>query len=122
MSRPSSSSAGVTLTPPGQIQSCTFQIMNVIPNDHAAAALAPTPATAPEQAPTALVFPVCAQLRNIHHIAATAVAMFVFWKASVSKKPANPALPGLKPNHPYQSNVVPNRTSGIECGSKGALP
>jgi hypothetical protein len=87
-----------------------------------AGVIATNPDIAPEAAPTALVFPVCAQLRNIHHMAATAVAKLVFWKACVSKKPANPALPGLNPNHPNHSKEVPNITNGIECGSKGALP
>ena len=87
-----------------------------------AGVIATSPAIAPLTAPMALVFPVCAQLRNIHHIAATAVAMFVFWNACVSRKPADPALPGLKPNQPNHSKHAPNITSGIECGSNGALP
>src|SRR5438105_3716770 len=87
-----------------------------------AGVIATRPTTAPEAAPIALVLPVCAQLRKTHHIAATAVAMLVFWNASVSKKPANPALPGLKPNQPNQSSVAPSMISGMECGSKGALP
>src|SRR5436190_9345244 len=80
------------------------------------------PATAPEQNPRILGFP----LKRYSAIAqtkdATAVAMVVVMKALAAMPSAAAALPALKPYQPTHSIPVPTIQSTMLCGGMGSLP
>jgi len=48
---------------------------------------------------------------------AAAEAVLVVANAEAANGPALNALPALKPNHPNQSNPVPNKTKGMFAGA-----
>src|SRR5882672_9817488 len=80
------------------------------------------PATAPEQKPRMLGFPLI-----IHSIIgqtndATAVAIVVVRNALAATTSAAPAEPALKPYQPTQSIPVPTMQRTMLCGGIGSLP
>src|SRR4030042_48650 len=91
--------AGITLTKP------------------AAGVIATNPATAPEQTPNIVGFPL-----RIHSIIAqlkpaAAAAVLVTTKAFTAKPFAARALPALNPNQPHQRKPVPSTPKGKLCGA-----
>src|SRR5574338_186961 len=92
------------------------------PTKPEAGVIATSPATAPDEAPTMLGFPVWAQAIRVHVSAAMPVAVFVTTHADVAIPSASNSEPALNPNQPNQSIPTPNTTIGMLCGSIGTLP
>src|SRR4051812_2622506 len=87
-----------------------------------AGVIATIPATAPEAAPTALVFLVCIQEMSIQVTIAAQVAVLVTTKALDARKLAPRALPALNPNQPNQRRPAPRTTKGTLCAGMGSWP
>src|SRR6266478_2145036 len=80
------------------------------------------PATAPEQKPSQLGFPLTSHSAIGQTKEATAVARVVVVKALAATTSAATALPALKPYQPTQSMPVPTMQSTMLCGGIGSLP
>ena len=78
--------------------------------------IATRPATAPEQAPRTVAFPLCrASIRHQLTVAAAA-AVLVLTNAATAEVLAARALPALKPNQPNQRIAGPERRHGQVMG------
>src|SRR3954452_24280263 len=79
------------------------------------------PATAPEQAPRTVAFPLC--IASIRHqlTVAAAAAVLVFTKAATAEVPADSALPALNPNQPNHSSPVPSAVIIRLCGCMSSV-
>src|SRR5215471_15786130 len=86
-----------------------------------AGVIATSPATAPEQMPSTLGFPLSAHSTNIQVSAAVAVAIWVTAIAIPALVPAVTAEPALKPNQPTHKSEAPIILSTRLCGGIGSL-
>src|SRR5262245_4080137 len=93
----------------------------IVTNPHAGV-MTTNPATAPEQKPSTLGFPLIAHSIIGHTNEATAVASVVVVKALAATMSAATALPALKPYQPTQSMPVPTMHNTRLCGGMGCLP
>src|SRR5690606_25843713 len=84
----------------------------------AAGVIATSPTTAPIQKPKAETFFPLATSVRIQAKPAAAAAVLVTAKAETANVEAASAEPALKPNHPNQSNPVPNSTKGMLAGGR----
>src|SRR5215471_11378841 len=80
------------------------------------------PATAPEQNPSTLGFPLMSHSAIAQTKEATAVASVVVVNALAAITSAATALPALNPYHPTQSMPVPTMHNTMLCGGMGSLP
>src|ERR1700723_638253 len=86
-----------------------------------AGVIATSPATAPEQTPRMLGFPLRPHSTNIQVSAAVAVAIWVTAIAMPALVPAVTADPALKPNQPTHSNEAPIMLRTRLCGAIGSV-
>src|SRR3954454_22575436 len=84
--------------------------------------MATSPATAPEQAPRTVAFPLCSASIRHQLTVAAAAAVLVFTNAATAEVPVDSALPALNPNHPNQSSPVPSAVMVKLCGCMSSLP
>src|ERR1700676_2132566 len=84
--------------------------------------IATNTATAPEQMPSTLGFPLSAHSRNIQVRAAVAVAIWVTAIAIPALVPGVTAEPALKPNQPTHNSEAPITLSTRLCGAIGSVP
>src|SRR5580765_951280 len=80
------------------------------------------PATAPEQNPSTLGFPLRSHSATGQTNEATAVASVVVMNAFAATPSAATALPALNPYQPTHSMPVPTMQSTRLCGAMGCLP
>src|SRR6185369_1855822 len=80
------------------------------------------PATAPEQNPSTLGFPLSMYSASAQTKEATAVASVVVVNALAATPSAATALPALKPYQPTHSMPVPTMQNTMLCGVIGSLP
>src|SRR5258708_38688179 len=83
--------------------------------------MATSPATAPEQAPRTVAFPLCSASIRLQLTVAAAAAVLVFTNAATAEVPADSALPALKPNQPNQSRPVPRAVIVRLCGCMSSV-
>src|SRR6476660_1895980 len=86
-----------------------------------AGAIATSPATHPDIAPSTLGLPVRIHSTSGHPSVAAAAPKWVATKALVAKPEAATALPALNPNQPNQSRQAPRTLSTILCGFIGSV-
>src|SRR5215468_10459228 len=91
------------------------------PTKPEAGVIATRPATAPEQMPTTVGFPLSPHSTSIQVKAATAVAICVTSMAMPACIPAETAEPALNPNQPTQSSAAPIKVSTILCAGPVSL-
>ena len=80
------------------------------------------PATAPEQKPRTLAFPLSKYSATAQTKAATPVARVVVMKAFAATPSAATADPALNPYQPTQSIPVPTMQRTMLCGGIGSFP
>src|SRR5256712_10812014 len=84
--------------------------------------MAPSPAPAPEAAPSTVGLPRVAHSVNIQPSAAAAAAGLVARNALAARPLASSALPALKPNQPNHSSPAPITVIGRVWGPIGSGP
>src|ERR1700757_3120578 len=87
----------------------------------AAGVMAPSPATEPEIAPSALGLPFRIHSASAQLSAAAAAPKCVLTKALVARGDEPRALPALNPNHPTQSRHAPIKLSTTEWGGMASF-
>ena len=92
------------------------------PEKPAAGVTATRPATQPDSAPSSEGLPLSIHSRNIHDIAAAAVATNEFIMASAAVPVASRLDPALKPNQPTHRREAPIIVIGSEWGGIRSLP
>src|SRR3989442_1116709 len=87
-----------------------------------AGVMAPTPAPAPEAAPSTVGLPRVAHSVNIQPSAAADAPVLVARNALTARPLASSALPALKPNQPNHRSPAPITVMGRLCGCIGWGP
>src|SRR4029077_9453506 len=93
-----------------------------MPTLPAAGAIATSPATAPEAAPSIEGLPLINHSAKVHDRTAQAVARNVLMNASAAELPASSADPALNPNQPTHSSDAPIMVMVRLCGFIASLP